>query len=58
MKTLKVSLIASLIGTTVGLGSWVFGLGPNHLARSCSNGQLSADPPYDHRDSDYLASAD
>jgi hypothetical protein len=57
MKTLKVSLIASLIGTTVGLGSWVFGL-PNHLARSCANGQLSADPPYDHRDSDYLASAD
>jgi hypothetical protein len=27
MKTLKVSLIASLIGTAVGLGSWVFGLG-------------------------------
>jgi|HubBroStandDraft_3_1064219.scaffolds.fasta_scaffold196213_2 hypothetical protein len=30
----------------------------NHLARSPSNGQLSADPGYDHRDSDYLASAD
>jgi hypothetical protein len=27
METLKVSLIASLIGTAVGLGSWVFGLG-------------------------------
>jgi hypothetical protein len=27
MKTLKVSLIASLIGTAVGLGSWIFGLG-------------------------------
>jgi hypothetical protein len=27
MKTLKVSLIASLIGTAVGLGSWVFGFG-------------------------------
>jgi hypothetical protein len=27
MKTLKISLIASLIGTAVGLGSWVFGLG-------------------------------
>jgi hypothetical protein len=34
MKTLQVSLIASLIGTAVGLGSWVFGLGriiwPSH----------------------------
>ena len=27
MKTLKVSLIASVIGTAVGLGSWVFGIG-------------------------------
>lgn len=27
MKTLRVSLIASLIGTAVGLGSWIFGLG-------------------------------
>jgi hypothetical protein len=27
MTTLKVSLIASLIGTAVGLGSWIFGLG-------------------------------
>jgi hypothetical protein len=27
MKTLKVSLIASAIGTAVGLGAWVFGLG-------------------------------
>ena len=27
MKTLKLSLIASLIGTAVGLGSWVLGLG-------------------------------
>ena len=27
MRTLKVTLIASLIGTAVGLGSWVFGLG-------------------------------
>ena len=34
MKTLKVSLIASLIGTAAGLGAWIFGLGqilwPNH----------------------------
>ncbi len=27
MKTLKVSLIATLCGTAVGLGSWIFGLG-------------------------------
>jgi len=27
MKTLKLSLIASCIGTAVGLGAWVFGLG-------------------------------
>ena len=27
MKTLKVSLIASLIGTAAGLGAWIFGLG-------------------------------
>ncbi|MGA7294783.1 MAG: hypothetical protein WBW53_07930 [Terriglobales bacterium] len=27
MKSLKVSLIATLIGTAVGLGSWIFGLG-------------------------------
>jgi hypothetical protein len=27
MKTLKVSLIASSIGSAVGLGSWVFGIG-------------------------------
>lgn len=27
MKTLKVSLIASLIGTAVGLGAWILGLG-------------------------------
>jgi len=27
MKTLKVSLIASAIGSAVGLGAWVFGLG-------------------------------
>ena len=27
MKTLKVSLIASLIGTAVGLGAWIFGIG-------------------------------
>jgi hypothetical protein len=27
MKTLKVCLIASVIGTAVGLGAWVFGLG-------------------------------
>jgi len=27
MKTLKISLIASLIGTAVGLGAWLFGLG-------------------------------
>lgn len=27
MRTLKVSLIASAIGTAVGLGPWIFGLG-------------------------------
>ncbi len=27
MKTLKLSLIASFIGTAVGLGAWLFGLG-------------------------------
>jgi hypothetical protein len=27
MRTLKISLIASAIGTAVGLGSWIFGLG-------------------------------
>jgi hypothetical protein len=27
MKTLKVSLIATLIGTAVGLGAWMLGLG-------------------------------
>ena len=27
MNTLKVSLIASLIGTAAGLGAWMFGLG-------------------------------
>ncbi len=27
MKTLRVSLIASSIGTAVGLGAWMFGLG-------------------------------
>ncbi|HXZ33774.1 MAG TPA: hypothetical protein VEH30_15970 [Terriglobales bacterium] len=27
MKTLKVSLIASCIGTAVGLGAWLFGFG-------------------------------
>jgi len=31
---------------------------PNHLARSSSICLLSADPAYDLRDSDYLASAD
>lgn len=39
MKTLNVSLIASLIGTAVGLGSWVFGLGqiiwPAHPQFAC-----------------------
>lgn len=39
MKTLKVSLISSLIGTAVGLGSWVFGLGrvmwPAHPQVAC-----------------------
>jgi hypothetical protein len=29
----------------------------NHLARSSSNGQLSADPRYDDRDPEFLASA-
>jgi hypothetical protein len=39
MKTLKVSLIASLIGTAVGLGSWMFGIGqviwPAHPQLAC-----------------------
>jgi len=39
MRTLKVSLIASLIGTAVGLGSWVFGVGqiiwPSHPQFAC-----------------------
>jgi len=39
MRTLKVSLIASLIGTAVGLGSWVFGIGqiiwPAHPQFAC-----------------------
>jgi hypothetical protein len=43
-------------------GGWagVMGVRPraNHLARSSSNGKFSPDPRYDHRDSDYLASAD
>ncbi len=30
----------------------------NHMARSSSNGQFSADPSYDYRDSGYVASAD
>jgi hypothetical protein len=39
MRTLKVSLIASLIGTAVGLGSCVFGIGqfvwPGHPQFAC-----------------------
>ncbi len=39
MKTMKASLIASLIGTVVGLGSWMFGLGrimwPAHPQMAC-----------------------
>ena len=39
MRTLKVSLIASLIGTAVGLGSWIFGIGqiiwPAHPQFAC-----------------------
>jgi hypothetical protein len=39
MKTLKVSLIASLIGTAAGLGSWLFGIGriiwPAHPQFAC-----------------------
>jgi H+/Cl- antiporter ClcA len=39
MKTLKVSLIASLIGTVVGLGAWMFGIGqviwPAHPQLAC-----------------------
>jgi hypothetical protein len=27
MKTLKVTLVATVIGTAVGLGAWLFGLG-------------------------------
>jgi len=39
MKTLKISLIASLIGTALGLGAWMFGLGriiwPAHPQMAC-----------------------
>lgn len=39
MKTLKVSLIASLIGTAAGLGAWIFGVGrimwPAHPQMAC-----------------------
>jgi len=39
MKTLRISLIASLIGTAAGLGSWVFGIGqiiwPAHPQFAC-----------------------
>jgi hypothetical protein len=39
MKTLRISLIASLIGTALGLGTWVFGLGqkiwPGHPQMAC-----------------------
>jgi hypothetical protein len=39
MKTLKISLIASCIGTAVGLGAWIFGLGqiiwPAHPQMAC-----------------------
>lgn len=52
MKALKVSLIASLIGTAVGFGSWIFGLGRIIWP---SDVQLSVDPRHDHRDPDYLA---
>jgi len=51
MKTLKVSLIASLIETAVGLGAWVFGLGQIIWPTHPQNGQFSADRRYDHRDS-------
>jgi hypothetical protein len=54
MKTLKLSLIASLIGTAVGLGSWVFGLGQIIWPAHPQMARLSADPCYDHPDSDYL----
>jgi len=39
MKSLKTSLIASCIGTAVGLGSWIFGFGkimwPAHPQIAC-----------------------
>ena len=39
MKTLKISLIASLIGTAAGLGAWGFGVGqrmwPTHPQMAC-----------------------
>jgi len=39
MNTLKTSLIASLIGTVVGLGTWLFGFGkvmwPAHPQWAC-----------------------
>jgi hypothetical protein len=39
MRTLKISLIASSIGSAVGLGAWAFGLGnliwPGHSQMAC-----------------------
>jgi len=39
MKTLKISLIASSIGTVIGLGAWTFGFGrllwPAHPQTAC-----------------------
>jgi hypothetical protein len=39
MKTLKVTLVATLIGTAVGMGAWLFGLGqriwPGHPQMAC-----------------------
>jgi hypothetical protein len=39
MKTLKITLIATLIGTAVGLGAWILGLGnmlwPAHPQIAC-----------------------
>jgi hypothetical protein len=49
MRTLKVSLIASAIGTAVGLGTWIFGLG---------EGELFPDAGDHHCHSDCVASFD
>jgi hypothetical protein len=58
MKTRKASLIGSLIGTAVGLGSWVYGLGQTMWPAHPQMASFLLTLRHDHRDSDCLASAD